>query len=116
MCSSDLLFGFFTGSKRRTISSSLSKRRMSEKAKADLETSQAELESLERQLQTAEQEKAIALEDVHHRWADLVEDITEIPVQPFKKDIRVELFGLAWYPYWLVEAEGQIIELPGFGS
>ncbi|NUM45377.1 MAG: DUF87 domain-containing protein [Anaerolineales bacterium] len=110
------VFGFLTGSKRRNISTSLSKRRMTEKAKADVEESEAELESLEQQLASAEQEKATALEDLNQRWADLVTNFTEIPVQPFKKDIRVELFGLAWYPYWLVETGGQVIELPGFGS
>ncbi len=110
------IFGFLTGSKRRTVSTSLSKRRLTEKAKSDVEESADEITSLKRQIEAAEQEKATALEDINRRWADLANDITEIPVQPFKKDIRVELFGLAWYPYWLVETEGQVIELPGFGS
>ncbi|GAB4579721.1 MAG: DUF87 domain-containing protein [Anaerolineales bacterium] len=110
------VFGFLTGAKRRNLSTSLSKRRMTEQAKADVEESEQEIASLKRQIEDAEREKAHALEDLTRRWADLVNEVTEIPVQPFKKDIRIELFGLAWFPYWLVETEGQVIELPGFGS
>ncbi|HLF89816.1 MAG TPA: hypothetical protein VI451_12770, partial [Anaerolineales bacterium] len=108
------VFGFLTGSKRRAVSTSLSKRRMTEKAKADVEESIDEIASLKRQIEDAEREKTTALEDINRRWADLADDFTEIPVQPYKKDIRVELFGLAWHPYWLVETEGQVMELPGF--
>ena len=42
--------------------------------------------------------------------------MTEITVNPYKKDILVEIFGVAWMPFHLVEVAGQIVELPGFAA
>jgi hypothetical protein len=61
-----------------------------------------------------EREKAAALEELDRKWGEVVEDITEIPIAPYQKDILLELFGVAWMPYYLVEAEGQLIEAAGF--
>jgi hypothetical protein len=44
-----------------------------------------------------------------------VNDITEITVNPKKTDVFVKLFGVAWMPYYSVQAGGAVIELPAFG-
>jgi hypothetical protein len=43
-------------------------------------------------------------------------DITQVAANPLKKDILVELFGVAWLPYHVVEAGGRTEELAGYGS
>ena len=39
----------------------------------------------------------------------------EIAVTPTKSDISVELFGVAWFPYHVVQTPTGILELPGYG-
>jgi hypothetical protein len=102
--------------RRRRLSTSLTKRRLTEKAKVDVEESLAVIEEYERQINDLEAEKEQALQGVKDKWAEIADDMTTIPVRPYKKDILVDLFGVAWVPYHLVEAAGQHKELPGFAS
>jgi hypothetical protein len=109
------LLGLFGGRKRR-LSTSLSKRRMTEKAKADIEESQDAIQQYKKDLADLEKEKAQALEEVNEKWSDIVDDVVEISVNPFKKDILVDLFGVAWLPYYVVQVGNEVIELPGYGE
>jgi hypothetical protein len=109
------ILGLFGGRKSsRRLTSSLSRRRMTEKAKADVKESEETIKELEKQIADLEKEKATALEDIQERWADLANQVTEIPVTPLKKDILLDLFGLAWYPFYLVQDGQKLSELPGF--
>jgi hypothetical protein len=47
---------------------------------------------------------------------EMVDDMALITVRPYKKDILVDLFGVAWMPYHIVDAEARLFELPGFES
>lgn len=109
------VFSLFGGRKRR-LSTSLSKRRMSEKAEADVEESLDAIDDYKQEIAELEREKAKALEDVNQKWHDIVDDMTEISITPYKKDILVNLFGVAWMPYHVVQVEKEVLELPGFGE
>ena len=111
----ETLLGLFGGRKRR-LSSSLSKRRMTSKAKADVEESLEAIEEYTKQKAEIEKELAQAQEEVNHKWSDIVEDVNEIKISPLKKDVLVELFGVAWFPYHVVQVGGELIELPGYGQ
>ena len=89
---------------------------MTSQAKADVEESLDAIEDYKRDLADLDKEKAEALEEVERKWSDIVEDVTEIPIAPYKKDVLVDLFGVAWMPYHVVETEGRRIELPGYGT
>ena len=99
--------------RRRRISSSLTKRRLTSQAKADVEESQQTIQEFERKLDELEKEVEQALQEVDRRWGEMVNQITEIPVTPYKKDIRIELFGIAWTPYHVVQVGETLVELPG---
>lgn len=99
----------------RRLTTSLSKRRMTEKAEADVEESLDAIEDFKQEILDLEKELKSAIDDVQAKWAEIVDDMTEIPIRPYKKDVLVDLFGVAWFPYHVVEAEGRTIELPGFG-
>jgi len=101
---------------RRRISSSLSKRRMTQKAKDDIEESEEMIEELERDIANLTAEMEDAIDEIEARWAEVARQVSEITVNPYKKDILVELFGIAWMPFHLVEVAGQVVELPGFAS
>jgi hypothetical protein len=100
----------------RRLSTSLSKRRMTERAAADVEESEEAIEDYKQQISDLEKELKRAIGEVQTKWADIADDMTEILVRPYKKDILVDLFGVAWFPYHVVEADGRTLELPGFGN
>lgn len=102
------------GGRKRSLSSNLSKRRMTAAAKADLKQEQAELEILEKQLAEMENEQKAALEEVNERWARLVDQEVEVPVTPYRKDVYVDFYGIAWLPYYVISVDGQSREIPAF--
>jgi hypothetical protein len=111
--SGELLLSLFT-KRKRSLSASLSKRRMAEQARSDLEQVRKELDVLEDQARALTEEHQQAQRDVQERWAGLVNDAVEIPLTPQKKDIYIELFGVAWLPFYLVRAGAQVVELPAY--
>ncbi len=102
--------------RRRRLSTSLTKRRLTEQAKADVEESLQAIEEYERQINELEAEQAQAIQDVNNKWGDIADDMAEIPVRPYKKDILVDLFGVAWMPYHVVQVGDRMQELPGYGK
>ncbi len=102
--------------RKKSISTQFSKHRLSENAKADVEESLDALAEYKKQLAELEKERERIAEDVNARWGDVVNKITEITLNPKKTDIYVNLFGVAWTPYYLVEVGGQKMELPAFGA
>ena len=102
------------GGRRKSLSSSLSKARMTKQAKAALKQEQEELEQLELELNDLEAEQAAALKDLQDRWAGVVNDINEVTVTPAKKDIYMDLFGLVWLPYYVFNVDGRMRETPAF--
>ena len=109
------VFSLFSG-RRRRLTTSLSKRRMTERAKADVEESIESIADFKEQITDLKREKARAIEVVGDKWGDLANDVTEISVKPYKKDVLVDLFGVAWMPYHVLEAEGRMLELAGYGE
>jgi hypothetical protein len=109
----ETVLSLFTG-RRRKITTSLSKRRMTSSAKADVEESEDSIENYKRQIESLEKEKAESLEEIKQKWDGVAAEVSEIPVTPYKKDILVKLFGIAWFPYHLVESSGRTLELPAY--
>jgi hypothetical protein len=108
------VLSLFSG-RRRRLSTSLTKRRMTEQAKADVEESEDAIEDMERKIKTLEQDLAQGIEEIKIKWADIADDMSEIAIRPFKKDILIDLFGVAWMPYYVVKSEESALELPGYG-
>lgn len=104
----ETLFGLFTG-RRRSMSGSISKRRMTSKAKADIKESEDAIKSFEQELEDIQQELEDALEELEQQWDDIVDDVTEIAVTPYKKDIDVTIFGVAWLPHHLFDNGDEVV-------
>lgn len=109
----EFIFGLFQG-RKKSISSSISKRRMTSQAKANLEQEEDDLKSLQKQLDALEVEMKEALDAVKERWADTATKVSEVPLTPLKKDIFVELFGLVWLPYYLIKVGQDVKEVAAF--
>lgn len=109
----ETLFSLFS-KRRRSVSSSMTKRRMTARAAEDVEESEEEIERLKKEIDELEAEMKAELDELEEKWTQIVEDISEIRVPPYKKDIAIELFGVAWMPTQLVQSEGHMRRLPGF--
>jgi hypothetical protein len=110
----ELLLSLFTR-RKRSLSTSLTKRRLTSQARADLENEQQELQMLQEQMDALEVEYKAVLDRMNDKWAAAaINQISEIPLTPQRKDIYVELFGIAWQPYFILHMGNQQREIPAF--
>ena len=111
------VIGLFSKRKSsRRLSSSLTKRRLTEQAKSDVEESLEVIADLKKQIDALEKEKQRAVDEINGRWGDVVNQSSEITLTPLKKDVLLDFFGVAWFPYHLLQVGSETIELPGFGQ
>jgi hypothetical protein len=111
------VLGLFVGSRStRKLSSSLTKHRMTEQAKADVDESVEAIAQFKRQLAELDKERLRIAEEINDKWGSVVGETTEVTVTPKKTDVFVNLFGVAWMPYYIVQAGSETIELPAFGA
>jgi len=110
------VLGLFVRSRStRKLSSSLTKHRLTEQAKADVDESVEAIAQFKSQLADLDKERLRFAEEVNARWGNVVNQISEVVINPKKTDIFVNLFGVAWMPYYIVQTGAETIELPAFG-
>jgi len=109
----ELLLSLFA-KRKRSVSSSLTKRRLTSQAKAALEQEREELKQLETELDQLEEMLQKEIKAVQDRWAQTVNDIREIPQAAQKKDVFMRWFGVVWMPYYLVKVGAEVREAPAF--
>ena len=107
------LLGLFLG-RRRRLTTSLTKRRLTQKALADIEESKAAIAEYKAQIEALEAEMREAMADARARWAEKIEDVDVLMLRPYKREVQVEMFGIVWMPYY-VFGEGEVLwEAPAF--
>lgn len=102
--------------RKKSLTTQLTKRRLTEQAKGDVNESIQVLDQYKKDLTDLQQQREQTEKEISDRWGQAVNDNTEVKVTPKKTDIYVNLFGVAWLPYYVVQAGGQTIELPAFGE
>ena len=109
--------GLFGGRRKASrLSSSLTKRRLTEQAKADVEESVDAIQQFKQQIAELEKRREETIAEINDRWGRVVNEITEVTIAPKKTDVFVKLFGVAWMPYYVIKAGTNTIELPAFGA
>ncbi|WP_420628817.1 helicase HerA domain-containing protein [Candidatus Leptofilum sp.] len=111
----ETLFSLFS-KRRRSVSSSMTKRRMTAKAKADIEESKDQIEEYQKDIVELEEEAEDALQEIKQKWEEIAQDTTTLPVTPAKSNINTTLFGVAWLPHHIVQTDDDFILLPGFAQ
>lgn len=109
------LISLLVGRQRR-MTTSLTKRRMTSQAKADVKESLDSIEQYKKEIEDLERERQDVLRDVDDKWQEILEGNIEIPVTPYKKDILLEIYGVAWLPYYLYQDQGREIELAAYSE
>ncbi len=109
--------GLFGGRRKASrLSSSLTKRRMTQQARADVEESKETIKDLNQQIEDAQKRREEVIAEINDRWGGVVNEITEVTITPKKTDILVNIFGVAWMPHYVVKSGTETFELPAFGA
>jgi hypothetical protein len=102
--------------RKKSLSSQLSKRRLTEKAKAEVEESVDAIEQHKQQIVELEKRREATIAEINNRWGNVVNEISEVTITPKKTDVFVKLFGVAWMPYYFIKSDSDTFELPAFGT
>jgi chromosome segregation ATPase len=94
----DNILGLLTHRSRR-LTTSLTKRRLTAKAAGEVEESKQTIEQLKADIAELEKKKSELADEARQAVARPV----EITLTPAKKNVYVELFGVAWVPYYRLE-------------
>jgi hypothetical protein len=100
--------------RKRSLSISMSKRRMTSQALGELDEARQHLENLNDEWKTLAAERQAALQRLQAGWHERAAQVTLVSVPPKKKDILLDEFGLAWLPYYLFKNPDGTVEFPAF--
>ena len=109
-----VVLGLLGVGRKKSLSSSVSKVRMTQGAKDKVEKEKLDLQNLQEQLQQLQAAKDAALKTLNDKYSAQSGQISEIPVAPTKSSIFSDVFGVAWMPYYAVKNNGQTMEIPAF--
>jgi len=84
------------------------------KAKADVEESEEQLVLLEEELEHLEGTWAVTEEQVTKKWEATLDEIREVQIRAKRTDIQVQFCGLVWFPFWEIDDNGRITQLPAY--
>ncbi|MDO9303290.1 MAG: hypothetical protein Q7T89_18010, partial [Anaerolineales bacterium] len=107
------LLGF---GRKKSLSTSVSKFRMAQNAKEDVRESEESITQYKKDLNVLLREREDMTTEINDRWGSVVNEISEVSIKPKKTDIYINLFGVAWKPYYIVQAGDDTIELSAFGA
>ena len=107
------VLGMFTSS-RRSVSTSLTKRRMTSQAKANVEKSEKEIKNIQKDMEQLKSELEAELKKIDQKWEAALAQVVEEPISAYKKDIFIEKFGLTWLPYYAFAKEDDWVIVPAF--
>jgi len=97
------VLGVFLGRRSsRAVSTAARKRRMTAKAKSDIAETRALISEIEEDLAELEEEFREEADEIGRKWEEALDEIEDVRVTPRRTDIAVELFALAWAPYWRI--------------
>jgi hypothetical protein len=108
--------GLFGLGRKKSLSTSVSKYRMAQNAKEEVQESEDAIAQYKKDLADLQRQREDIAAEVNNSWGSVVNDISEVSIKPKKTDIYVNLFGVAWKPYYIVQAGDETIELSAFGA
>jgi hypothetical protein len=107
------VMGLFSG-RKKSISSSLTKRRLTSTAKSNVEESELMIEEYNRQLAELDQKMREEIDAYQETAQETGGTIREVTINPLKKDIVLEFFGLGWLPHYAFKDGERWVLIPGY--
>jgi hypothetical protein len=102
--------------RKRSITSQFSKNRLTNKAKAEVEESIDAIAQLKQQIADLQKQREETAAELNNKWGQVVGDTSEVTVAPKKADVSITLFGVAWWPYYVIKTNTGTMEIPAFGA
>ncbi len=84
------------------VSSAMTKRRMTAKAKADIDESIAQIAEYEEDIQELNDELQEEIDRITEAWEKVADQVTFQELKPRRTDVQMELMALAWRPSWYI--------------
>lgn len=113
----EMLLNIFTRRRHSMdLTASMAVRRRKQQAEANIQESRAAITQFERQLNELEDQLEQELQVLDRKWAEIAGEITTVTLAPLKKNTIIELFGVLWWPHWLVNVDGRMFELPAYSA
>ncbi len=112
----EVVAGLFGVGRKKSISTPISKYRMSQNAKEDVQESVDSISQYKKDLADLQRQREEAIQEINDRWGSVVNETTEVTINPKKTDVFINLFGVAWTPYYIVQSGSETFELPAFGA
>jgi hypothetical protein len=83
------------------------RRRMSTKAKMNLEETQEDIIELKKEIDDLEEKLKEDVSEISRKWENIAEEINTEKIRPKRTDIKLQMIALAWVPFWSIKyAEG----------
>jgi len=101
--------------RKKSITTQISRSRLSQQARANVEGTLDTIELLQQQIVDLEMKRKQVIQTANEYWSAQVNLISEIPVLPKKSDIYIQIFGIAWLPSYLIQFGSEVYEIPAFG-
>ena len=108
--------GLFGLGRKKSLSTPVSKFRMPKNAKEDVRESEEAIQQFKNDIDDLQRQREQIEAEITERWGRAASESTEVTVNPKKTDVYVNLFGVGWMPYYLVNSGGGLLELPAFGA
>ncbi|MBM3178829.1 MAG: DUF853 family protein [Chloroflexi bacterium] len=102
--------------RKKSVTTQFTKHRLAQNAKADVEESVEAIDQYKKDLTALLRERDEMTAEINNRWGSVVNEISEVSIKPKKTDIYVNLFGVAWKPFYIVQSGSETIELSAFGA
>ncbi len=103
----EALLSLWQGRTNYTLSRMSRATRYRRQTKEDISESYDSLDELEKEMGEVEAEFEQVLEQTNQKWAQIANNTQEHVINPYKKDIQLELFGIGWLPGWYMVQNGQ---------
>ena len=102
------VIGVLMGRRPTSAGTTISRRRrMSTKAKMDVEETKEDIVELKKDIDDLEKELKEATSEISARWENIGEEIITEKIRPRRTDIQLQLMALGWVPFWSISyAEG----------
>ncbi|GJQ36438.1 MAG: hypothetical protein JETCAE01_24480 [Anaerolineaceae bacterium] len=102
--------------RKKSITTQFTKHRLAQNAKAEVQESQEAIAKMTKDLNDLMREREDIVREISDKWGKVVSDISEVTINPKKTDVYVNIFGVAWMPYYVVQAGGDTVEMAAFGG
>jgi len=102
--------------RKKSVTTQFTKQRLAQNAKANVQESVDVIAQYNNDLIALQKERDDMTAEINNRWGNVVNDISEVSIRPKKTDIYVNLFGVAWKPYYIVQSGSETVELSASGA